>query len=857
MPSYTLEIEAFGVYSTNMPLLEIWEDGVLDSTHSISSNGSTISVTINYGGTVPTSLSFTFNDGFAAAGRTIEIRSVKINDQYVNVGNYLSSDSLAKSATSTVDIASSEFLFDSSDPSAGDFVIGATQAFTGGADLYRDFMGSSPQIFDMLGGRDVAYLGSGNDKVSGGAGNDVLRGGGGDDLLFGGADNDRLYGGAGDDTLYGGTGDDRIHGGADNDEIHGGAGNDRLNGQTGNDVITGGAGDDKLTGADGDDYLFGGADNDLLSGGNGADTLDGGDGDDVAYGGAGVDHINGGDGNDVLVGGTGDDVIRGDDGNDKLYGLQDDDDLYGGNGDDELYGGGGVDTIEGGAGDDIINGGAGNDIIYANADTNIYDADWSYKRSITIDSSFVGSDMTNFTVLITEDGMDANFWSNVKADGSDILITLADGITVLDREVVSIDTVAETLEVHIRIPNLSSTVDTELKLHYGNATVTLTNDVTTWDESYQGVWHLDDDLGGTVIEDSSRNQLDGAARGGLTSGDIVGAQIGDGLQFNNAEYIALNHNYTSAGEVGEVSVTAWINTTHSGGGLTANWAILDFDRSEFFNVYVDRTTGQLTFSTNAGGINDFSAGAAINDGSWHHIAAVYDGTDKILYVDGVEVGRDVNAHGGTALGSNNTRFGFIGDGSEATTFDGARNNGYYDGQFDDIRFTESTLTADEIAAQYNNQNSPSTFYNVGAVETTLITETDDNDILEGGDGDDILYASAGNDSLNGGDGFDILYGGSGITTFIFEAASAYNDVDEIINYRFSEGDILDISDLIVGAFSGTITDYVQLTNSGTDTLIQIDANGLTGGSAFTTVGQINNITGLDEVTLYTDGNIVV
>ncbi len=140
MPSYTLEIEAFGVFATNMPSLEIWEDGVLDSTHPISSNGSTFSATISYGGLLPASLAFTFNDGFAANGRTIEIRSVKINNQYVNTGNYLSSDSLTKGQSATVDIDSinthdSDFIFDSSDPAASEFTTGATETFTAGNDI--------------------------------------------------------------------------------------------------------------------------------------------------------------------------------------------------------------------------------------------------------------------------------------------------------------------------------------------------------------------------------------------------------------------------------------------------------------------------------------------------------------------------------------------------------------------------------------------------------------------------------------------------------------------------------------------------------------------------------------------------
>ena len=62
MPSYTLEIEAFGAYLSDIPSLEIWADGILDSTHSINSSGSTLSLTIAYAGTLPTSLALKFDD---------------------------------------------------------------------------------------------------------------------------------------------------------------------------------------------------------------------------------------------------------------------------------------------------------------------------------------------------------------------------------------------------------------------------------------------------------------------------------------------------------------------------------------------------------------------------------------------------------------------------------------------------------------------------------------------------------------------------------------------------------------------------------------------------------------------------
>ncbi|MGB1587107.1 MAG: LamG-like jellyroll fold domain-containing protein [Thermoplasmatota archaeon] len=167
-----------------------------------------------------------------------------------------------------------------------------------------------------------------------------------------------------------------------------------------------------------------------------------------------------------------------------------------------------------------------------------------------------------------------------------------------------------------------------------------------------------------------------------------------GGQFNNGQWLALDTSFQGA-ELPEMTACAWFQTTATG-GTNDNWALLDFDRSEFFNLYVTGS-GQIGFSTAAPGIQDQYVGSGYNDGAWHHVCAVYNG-DKIVYVDGVEIGRVNNAHGGTPLGTNNERFGFVGDGSEATSFDGSRNNQYFDGRVDDVTFQRSAIDAGTAAA---------------------------------------------------------------------------------------------------------------------------------------------------------------
>ena len=76
-----------------------------------------------------------------------------------------------------------------------------------------------------------------------------------------------------------------------------------------------------------------------------------------------------------------------------------------------------------------------------------------------------------------------------------------------------------------------------------------------------------------------------------------------------------------------------------------------------------------------------------------------------------------------------------------------------------------------------------------------------------------------------------------------------------------DNDILDISDLLTNWVTGhptrgDITNYLNFVDSGGNTLIQIDANGASGGLSFSTVGQLNGLTGLDEATLFGNGQII-
>lgn len=59
---------------------------------------------------------------------------------------------------------------------------------------------------------------------------------------------------------------------------------------------------------------------------------------------------------------------------------------------------------------------------------------------------------------------------------------------------------------------------------------------------------------------------------------------------------------------------------------------------------------------------------------------------------------------------------------------------------------------------------------------------DGDDSLSSGSGDDYLDGGTGDDVLYGDDGQDLMFGGAGAYTFMFESASAFNDVDQIMDF---------------------------------------------------------------------------
>jgi hypothetical protein len=206
--------------------------------------------------------------------------------------------------------------------------------------------------------------------------------------------------------------------------------------------------------------------------------------------------------------------------------------------------------------------------------------------------------------------------------------------------------------------------------------------------------------------DSSGNGYHLTNSAGLTevtySNDTYNGQDQSAV-FNNNSAFAIDKSYSQPGEIEALSVSVRFKTSFTeteNSNKNSNWSFLDFDRSEYFSVSISGQ-GELYLSFNGPSISIqdvYSQRADLNDGNWHHAYISYGVNNGLqMSIDSI---LDTSKSYRGPMGTGSRRFGFIGDGSEASRFDSHRNNLYYDGKIDDLSYYshENALSQDDLVS---------------------------------------------------------------------------------------------------------------------------------------------------------------
>lgn len=216
-----------------------------------------------------------------------------------------------------------------------------------------------------------------------------------------------------------------------------------------------------------------------------------------------------------------------------------------------------------------------------------------------------------------------------------------------------------------------------------------------------GVYYPMHEDSGSTLYDFSGNNQDGTLNSG-TVGET--GPIGTTCYYFNASNNDNAAIYPSlSSSVSQLSVFVWMKTTNTGQQVIAS-----HDNSNYYAININRTTDwngeyELSLTDSGGNTSTYQSGIYVADGRWHLLGFVYDSGSVDMYIDGVSQN---NVSHGSQLGTGSTRYGYIGDGSNASSFNGSQEGIYFTGNAWEYRLYYGTaLSQSEVQSLYDGEDS--------------------------------------------------------------------------------------------------------------------------------------------------------
>ncbi len=690
---------------------------------------------------------------------------------------------------------------------------------------------------------------------TGGAGDNVITGNKGSNTLTGGGGNDTLDGGAGgNDTLIGNDGDDIYI----------------INASTGKTVIEqAGEGTDTVRatvnytlGAQLENLELLGTGN-INGTGNALDnTITGTIGNNTLNGGAGVDTLIGLGGNDLFIVDNVNDVV---DGTGTVSSSVDWDLTVNTTNANNLtltgtavigYGNGAANTVIGTAGANDLQGNGGDDVIYADANDN------------------VDGGLGNDTAVVAFSASTTNFgWAgieNITLTGTALLNATGDGN---DNTLIG-NSAKNTLDGGLGNDTYGITAGDVIIDAGGNdtvivgATYTLLAGMENIILTGTGNFNATGDAGVNILTgNSGKNTLDGRGGadtliGGLGDDTYIvdgsGATVSElGGQGRDTVRTAFDHVLAANVEILVLTGTAAVNGTGNTleNTLTGNSAANTLDGGTGADVMmggggndvfmVDNVNDRVTdtsgidtvFATDVSytlGLNIENLtllGIGDNNATGNTLRNILTGGDGNNILDGGK-GSDTMAGG---LGNDTYMVDSVGDvviedigGGTDTVISSVSYTLGHD--VEKLTFIGTLATIGTGNALDNEI--------IGNQAANRLYGRDGDDTISGGFGNDILYGELGDDTLSGGVGLDTLYGGDGADYFHFDGSALF-EVDVVRDYSLSQGDVIDVADVLTGYTPGTddINDFLRLSGSS----VQVDMDGTGTDSHWVTIAILSGI----------------
>lgn len=265
------------------------------------------------------------------------------------------------------------------------------------------------------------------------------------------------------------------------------------------------------------------------------------------------------------------------------------------------------------------------------ADKNWWDAKWTIRKKIDIDTSGKGAavaDPIGTTAVLVRLHEGVFSFMSAREDGSDLRFVADDHKTELKHHVEKWDSLLNEVYVWVQVPDLKPAAATSIWLYYGNTTeaVAAPPAKETYDPDTTLVYHF---------ADGAKAGADSSATGANAEGappPAAGSLIAGGLRLFGQAAVKVPANPALDWiPGGPVTVSLWAKPS----ALQPNAVILSRrDGANSFILGLDNGVPFVEVNKQRS-----TPGAAIGAGGWHHIAAVADAGTITVYLDGKSYGQ--------------------------------------------------------------------------------------------------------------------------------------------------------------------------------------------------------------------------
>jgi hypothetical protein len=338
---------------------------------------------------------------------------------------------------------------------------------------------------------------------------------------------------------------------------------------------------------------------------------------------------------------------------------------------------------------------------------NWWDPDWRYCKSISINHNLVAEDLQDFPILVYD--ISSDYTNHAQSDGDDFVFVSMDNTTTYDHEIEYYSRSSGELVSWVKIPEVSSFVDTVFYMYYGNPSCgNQQNPENVWDSNYIHVWHLGDSLVDSVGPDDGSNH----------GTSVVSGKIGEARDFerDHGDYVDLGDMNQPCNDILTTgTLEFWVNAEELG---QRNFIATKYDTTgtdyQSYAAWIE-ASGKLAIVFYHQNYDHWfryiSNQVVITPGSWCHVAfRITIGTTRVVrfYVDGDRVFATKSTQG-----SQPTTFKDIPRSDILGAIPFEESWEYSDAIVDEMRWSKDVKSEEWIETSYNTMNDPFNFINIG------------------------------------------------------------------------------------------------------------------------------------------------